>query len=89
MLFEFVVLGVLGGVTRALIQARRLADLGRFSIAKAILLGPVAGTLYFYMYMDWGAPNHAITFFFSYAFVDIVDRLARLIIEVGKSKMRV
>jgi len=86
-MIEFIVIGALGGVTRALMQARRPQDLTKFDALKILGLGPIAGYVYFLMVNEWNAPDHVVAFFFAYAFIDIVDRLARLIISIGKKSV--
>jgi len=86
-LLEFIVIAFMGGITRALIQARKPQDLTRFDVLKTILLSPIAGFLYAQMVFEWNAPDHVVVFFFAYSFVDIVDRLAKMIISLGKRSM--
>jgi len=77
---EYIVISILGGLTRALLKSRSFKDLTRFDILKIIILAPIAGVLYHYFIIEWGFPDRVITFFFSYSFIDIIDKLSQLII---------
>jgi len=84
---EYVFIALLGGITRALIQAKSFCELRKFGILKIIVLSPIAGYIYYQMVTEWNAPNHVVTFFFAYSFVDIVDRLAKILTEKWKKAM--
>ena len=83
---NFVLMGVLGGIARALMIARGFRELKSYDATKAIVLGLIGGIVYYHMVTEWGAPDTAITFFFSYSFTDIVDRLAELIFVKVKGR---
>ena len=81
---HFVMMGILGGIARLFIQAKSKEDLVEFSNIRILVLGPIAGVVYYNMHVSWGVPDSVICFFFSYAFIDIVERLA----EIIKSKIQ-
>ena len=79
-ILEYIVIAFMGGLVRAIISAKTPKDIEKWDIMKVVLLSPIAGYLYFTMVTEWNAPDKVITFFFAYAFIDIIDRLARRII---------
>jgi len=82
MFMHFITSSLCGGIARALLQARSFKELKRYEIVRHILLSPIAGWVYYHMVLQWNAPDTVVAFFFAYAFVDIIDRLARKIVSI-------
>ncbi len=74
-------MAMLGGLTRAIVHSKTARDLTKWDRIKSILLAPIAGIVYFHMYVEWNVPDHVIAFFFAYSFVDLIDRLAKIILS--------
>jgi hypothetical protein len=78
----FVVSGLLGGVTSALLWAKSWQDLKKYDVFRAIVLGAIGGYLYYLMYTEWSLPNGVVAFFIGYSFKDIVEGLAEKIKQI-------
>jgi len=81
---EYVLIAITGGITRAVLISRSIRDLTRWDALKILILSPIAGYLYYNMVVEWGAPDKVVAFFFAYAFIDIIDRLAKRILSLFK-----
>ena len=77
---EYIVMGLLGGIARALMMAKSFKELKRYSVVRAMVLGFIGGIVYYHMVQEWGAPDTVVAFFFAYSFTDIIDRLAELVV---------
>jgi len=69
----FIVSGLLGGVTSALLWAEKWEDIKRFEFARAVALGAIGGYLFYLMHTQWSVPNGVVCFTFGYAFQDFVE----------------
>lgn len=73
-------LGLLGGITRALLKAHTWGELKRFVNVRDVVLGVIGGYVYGMMVLTWHAPDAVVTFFFSYAFTDIIDIVSKKVL---------
>jgi len=83
MMMLFIVSGLLGGVTSALLWAKGWQDLKKYETFRSIVLGAIGGFLYYLMHTEWSLPNGVVAFAFGYAFQDIVEGLIAKILKIG------
>jgi len=81
-LLHFAFMGFMGGVSRALLKAKAWRELGRYDVAKNIVLGIIGGVVYGNMVLAWQIPDTVVAFFFAYAFADIIDTLTAKILRI-------
>ena len=71
----FTINGLLGGLTCALLHAKSFNEVLTYTSIRAIVLGAVAGYIYYYMFTEWNLPNSVMAFIFGYSFKDMLDSL--------------
>ena len=71
----FVINGLLGGLTCALLHAKSWEEVLTYTSIRAIVLGAIAGYIYYYMFTEWSLPNSVMAFIFGYSFKDMLDSL--------------
>jgi len=71
----FVINGLLGGLTCALLHAKSFNEVSSYMSIRAIVLGAIAGYIYYYMFTEWNLPNSVMAFIFGYSFKDMLDSL--------------
>jgi len=71
----FTINGLLGGLTCALLHAKSFNEILTYTSIRAIVLGAIAGYIYYYMFTEWNLPNSVMAFIFGYSFKDMLDSL--------------
>lgn len=71
----FVMMGLLGGLAHALVEAKKWSDLKKFRFWKRIALGAVIGLVYNFLYSDWDFPNSVMSFVSGYAGASFIESL--------------
>jgi len=65
-IIQFVLMGLLGGVAYALINAEGWDDLKTFKTFRHILISLIVGGLYYVLYSEWNYPNMVMSFISGY-----------------------
>ena len=68
----FIVMGTLGGVAHAFIDAEAWQDLGKFRAFKNVAVGAIIGVLYDFLHSDWGFPDSVMAFVSGYTGADFI-----------------
>ncbi|RLG72674.1 MAG: hypothetical protein DRO23_10085 [Thermoprotei archaeon] len=73
----FTFMGLLGGFTWAFFRARRPNDLLKFYYVKRIVLGAIAGFLYYNIHTGYNLPNGIVAFVCGYFGTDFILAILR------------
>ena len=71
----FTINGLLGGLVCALLHAKSFNEILTYTSIRAIILGAIAGYIYYYMFTEWNFPNSIMAFIFGYSFKDMFESL--------------
>ena len=72
----FVIMGVLGGLAHVLLWAEGWEDLKTYDAVRDIILGAIAGWVYFFAYQGWSLPDGVVAFVCGYCASDFFEALA-------------
>jgi hypothetical protein len=79
LLINFIVLGALGGVLHVLVHTSSLKEALQYNSSKWVIIGAISGLAYYFLYSDYGFPNHFMAIVVGYTGADfIVAAAARL-----------
>jgi hypothetical protein len=82
----YVIAGLLGGLTSALMWAKGWEDLKAFDFTRSIILGAIGGYVFYLMHSEWNIPNGVVSFVFGYSFKDFVEALVERVKIIYKLK---
>ena len=71
----FTINGLLGGLTCVLLHAKSWEEVLTYTSIRALILGAIAGYIYYFFFSEWGFPNTVMAFIFGYSFKDMLDSL--------------
>jgi len=71
-----IVLGVLGAFTNVLLHSTSFEELKKYRNTSTILLGAIAGYVYYLMIQSYNFPDHVVTFIVGYFARDFFTSLA-------------
>jgi hypothetical protein len=71
----FIFLGLLGGITYAIINSKKWADLITFSSCKRYIIGVIIGFLYNILYSEYSFPNTIMCWVSGYMGVTFIEGL--------------
>jgi len=88
LIISFTILGALGGLLRVLLHTSSLKETLQYANSKCVLIGAITGLAYYFLYADYGFPNHFMALVAGYSGADIIDagfsRFNRVIRELFK-----
>ena len=77
----FMFLGLLGGVTHAIINSKKWSDLTSFTSGKRYAIGVISGFIYNILYSDYSFPNSIMCWIAGYmgiSFIEgVIERFAK------------
>ena len=73
---HFIVLGMLGAFTNILLHSTSLDELKKYKNTSTVLLGAIAGYVYYLMIQNYNFPDHVVTFIVGYFARDFFTSLA-------------
>jgi len=71
----FTILGLLGGLTHAVMVTREWVDFKKFRVWKLIIIGAIVGFVYYFAYTDWNYPNSVMCFVAGYMGSSFIQNL--------------
>ena len=71
----FTINGLLGGLVNALLHAKSWEEVLTYTSVRAVILGAIAGYMYYFFFSEWGFPNTVMAFIFGYSFKDMFESL--------------
>jgi hypothetical protein len=73
----FIVLGAIGGLAYILVNTSSLEEALQYKYMKHIVLGGIAGLIYYFLYTGHGFPDGMMAIITGYASADFIPALAR------------
>lgn len=74
-MLNFVLMGLLGGLTYVLFSAEERRDLYSFDAFRRYALGLIMGYIYSYMHSDWNYPNAVTSFVYGLSATFIIENI--------------
>jgi uncharacterized membrane protein YeaQ/YmgE (transglycosylase-associated protein family) len=71
----YIIAGLLGGLTSALMWAKSWEDLKAFDFFRSVVLGAIGGFVFYLAHSEWNLPNGVVAFIWGYAFKDVIEAL--------------
>jgi hypothetical protein len=88
LIINFIILGALGGVLHVLVHTSSLREAIQYDNSKMVLIGAISGLAYYFLYSDYGFPNHFMALIAGYAGADFIiaaaEKLKKLFNELLK-----
>lgn len=72
-MLAFVVLGVIGACACALRSSSSYEELGTYANIQRVLMGAIAGFIYYFLWSDYDFPNTVMCIAAGYTGTDIID----------------
>jgi uncharacterized MnhB-related membrane protein len=76
-LIAFTVLGAIGGLAYILVNTNSLEEALQYRYLKHIVLGGIAGLIYYFLYTNYSFPDGVMAIVSGYASADFIPALAR------------
>ena len=73
----FIVLGAIGGLAYILVNTNSLEEALQYRYIKHIILGGIAGLIYYFLYANYSFPDGVMAIISGYASADFIPALAR------------
>jgi hypothetical protein len=73
----FIVLGAIGGLAYILVNTNSLEEALQYKYMKHIVLGGIAGLIYYFLYTGYSFPDGVMAIVSGYASSDFIPALAR------------
>jgi hypothetical protein len=78
----FIVLGAIGGLAYILVNTNSLEEALQYKYLKHIVLGGIAGLIYYFLHSEYNFPNGMMAIITGYASADFIPALARRLVKV-------
>jgi len=76
-LLVFIVLGAIGGLAYILVNTNSLEEALQYKYMKHLVLGGIAGLIYYFLYANYSFPDGVMAIISGYASADFIPALAR------------
>jgi len=76
-LIAFIILGAIGGLAYILVNTNSLREALQYRYLKHIVLGGIAGLIYYFLYSNYSFPDGVMAIISGYASADFIPALAR------------
>ena len=73
----FIVLGAIGGLAYILVNTNSLEEALQYKYMKHLVLGGIAGLIYYFLYANYSFPDGVMAIISGYASADFIPALAR------------
>jgi uncharacterized YccA/Bax inhibitor family protein len=73
----FTILGAIGGLAYILVNTNSLEEALQYRYLKHIVLGGIAGLMYYFLYSNYSFPDGVMAIVSGYASADFIPALAR------------
>jgi len=77
----FIVLGAIGGLAYILVNTNSLEEALQYRYIKHIILGGIAGLIYYFLYANYSFPDGVMAIISGYASADFIPALARRLVR--------
>lgn len=74
-LLKFIFMGLIGGFTFIMIKAKGWDEFKEFTTVRRVIVGGIAGFLYYFVYSEWDFPNIVMSFVSGYMGTDFIEGL--------------
>jgi len=74
-LLYFSAMGFLGGLAYVLLMSEKWEDLKKFKMIRRLIIGAIAGIVYFFLWSDYNFPNTIMSFISGYFGCDFIETL--------------
>jgi hypothetical protein len=78
----FIVLGAIGGLAYILVNTNSLEEALQYKYLKHIILGGIAGLMYYFLYTGYSFPNGMMAIITGYASADFIPALAKRLVKL-------
>ena len=78
----FIVLGAIGGLAYILVNTNSLEEALQYKYMKHLVLGGIAGLMYYFLYANYSFPDGVMAIVSGYASADFIPALARRLVKV-------
>jgi len=85
-LLYFVFTGFLGGLAYVLLKSQKWEDLKKFMMVRRVIIGAIAGFIYFFLWSDYDFPNTIMSFVSGYFGCDFIESLVKRFKPNGKGE---
>jgi len=81
-LLMFTVLGAIGGLAYILVNTNSLEEALQYRYLKHIMLGGIAGLMYYFLYSNYSFPDGVMAIVSGYASADFIPALAKRLMKL-------
>jgi uncharacterized YccA/Bax inhibitor family protein len=82
-LIAFTILGAIGGLAYILVNTNSLEEALQYRYMKHLVLGGIAGLMYYFLYSNYSFPDGVMAIVSGYASADFIPALARRLLRGG------